>query len=400
MSQNSRIRIFLSLVLLLPAVYAMGGTEPLRYDAQTFSSASRSVQVRVPQGYRLEFLSALDAPRMLTFARNGDLFSGSKSGIVYRLAPPYTNATKFVDLSGYPHSVAFRSGEILIAKTEGVYRAPYQAGQRRLESDAVKLLASLPGGFGHNSRTVSVGPDQRVYVSLGIQGNCSDQYIGEGYEFSDQRGGVLVLREEGKPHWQPYASGLRNPVGLAWQPKTNVLYATNNGPDHSGYDAPEEYFSRLAPNSFHGMPWFQGNSAGVEKDKCVSSTPPRGISEVTLPVATFPPRSAPMGVTFVTPGELHPALSGDAIVALHGSWGTKPDGRASGDPATRRPPALVIVRFENGKARRVDDLITGFQSAGGERWARPVGVAIGPDGALYFSSDSGVEGIFRLRRAQ
>ena len=89
-------------------------------------------------------------------------------------------------------------------------------------------------------------------------------------------------------------------------------------------------------------------------------------------------------------------LTLDAIVALHGSWGTPPGGGA----ASRRPPKLVAVRFQDAKAVRVDDLISGFQLPNGERWARPVGVAFGPDGALYFTSDADTNGLFRLRRAR
>jgi len=105
-----------------------------------------------------------------------------------------------------------------------------------------------------------------------------------------------------------------------------------------------------------------------------------------------------MGVAFVPAGAMHPSLEFDAVVALHGSWGTRPHGKASGDPATRRHPKVVVVRFDADEAYRVDDLVTGFQLPNGERWARPVGVAIGPDGAVYFSSDDGVNGLFRLRR--
>lgn len=107
-----------------------------------------------------------------------------------------------------------------------------------------------------------------------------------------------------------------------------------------------------------------------------------------------------MGVAFVPSGALDERFELDAIVALHGSWATKPSGGFFGDDATRRPPKLVAVRFQRGEARRVDDLVTGFQLANGERWARPVGVGIGPDGALYFTSDSDVEGLFRLRRVE
>jgi glucose/arabinose dehydrogenase len=105
-----------------------------------------------------------------------------------------------------------------------------------------------------------------------------------------------------------------------------------------------------------------------------------------------------MGVAFVPAGALGRALEHDAIVALRGSWGTKPTGGFIGSAATRRPPRLVAVRFKDGEAVRVDDLVTGFQLVNGDRWARPVGVAVGPDGALYFTSDSDTNGLFRLKR--
>jgi glucose/arabinose dehydrogenase len=224
--------------------------------------------------------------------------------------------------------------------------------------------------------------------------------LGEDYPFQDRRGGVLVLDESGaKPVLRPFASGLRNPIGFDWQPQTGVLYASNNGPDHWGFELPPEYFSKLMPGSFHGMPWFQLDGQSVRRDKCIRTSPPRPASQVERPAAAFPARSAPMAVVFVPSGALKPDLEGDAIVALHGSWATRPDGRASGDPAaTRREPKLVRVRFDNGHARGVEDLVTGFQGADGSRWARPVGVATGPDGALYFTGDSGANALFRLGR--
>ncbi|MFA6972002.1 MAG: PQQ-dependent sugar dehydrogenase [Gallionella sp.] len=378
---------------------AQAGTEVLTYVEQMLTLDGTHRTVRVPQGYQLELLSRMDAPRMLTFAANGDLFAGSKSGKVYRLPPPYNRPEVLVQLDDYPHSVAFRQGEILIARTAGVYRAPYRPGQSAIVPDALALLAALPGGGGHDSRTVGVGPDGRVYASLGIQRNCSDQYLGEGYSYDDRRGGVLVLNEGGgKANWAPFSSGLRNPVGFDWQPKTGVLFASNNGPDHLGYDQPPEYFSRLAPGSFHGMPWFQFDGKQLQHDDCVTSVPPRPIDEVTKPVATFPARNAPLGVAFVPAAAMDLRLEFDAVVALHGSWGTQPGGSFFGRAATRRPPKIAVVRFQDGRAMRVDDLITGFQLPDGQRWARPAGVAIGPDGALYFSSDSDINGLFRLKR--
>jgi glucose/arabinose dehydrogenase len=193
---------------------------------------------------------------------------------------------------------------------------------------------------------------------------------------------------------------LRNPVGFAWHPQTGELYASNNGPDHLGFDRPPEYFSRVSAGSFHGMPWFQYDGKKIVRDDCVKSKPPRPLADVAVPAATFPARNAPMGVAFVPAGALDKALEADAIVALRGSWGTRPGGGFFGEAASRRPPKLVAVRFREGRALRVDDLVTGFQRPDGSRWARPVGVAIGPDGALYFTSDSDTNGLFRLSRTQ
>ena len=395
-----RLAAAMSVAISLTA--AAAPPSPLAYEQQTIRIGDKAYTVQVPQGYVLELLTTdLDGPRLPIFAANGDLYIGSKSGKVYRVPPPYTHPEVLVTVQGYPHSVAFRHGEILIARTNGLYHAPYQPGQPHLDRDALSLLAALPGGDGHNSRTVAVGPDGRIYVSLGISGNCSDQYLGDDYPFEGRRGGIMVLREgKGRAEWQPYATGLRNPVGFGWRPGTGVLYADNNGPDHWGFNEPPEYFVRVEPGDFFGMPWFQFANGTLQRDHCISSPPPRPALEVTLPVITFPSRNAPLGMAFVPPGALEPALARDAVVALHGSWGTRPNGGFFGDPATRRPPKLVAVRFAEGRPQRVDDLVTGFQLQDGTRWARPAGVAVGSDGALYFTSDSDTNGLFRLRRAR
>jgi len=385
--------------LLLPA-YVWAGTEKIDYQQQVLILPGGKVNVKIPVGMQLELLTdKMDSPRLLTFTRNGDLFAGSRSGNVYRITPPYTSAKVLIDTGGYPHNVAFRDNEIFIARTEGLYRAAYRSGQNKLSNDALRLVARIPGGGGHNSRTVGVGPDQRVYLSLGITGNCSDEYLGNSYPFNDRRGGVMVLDESSsKPTWKTFASGLRNPVGFDWHPDTGVMYASNNGPDHLGFDLPPEYFSRLEQDTFMGMPWFQYDGKKLRRDSCIETSPPQPAKQVSLPVATFPARNAPMGVHFVPANGLDANFIGDAVVALKGSWGTKPSGSFFGDPASRREPKLVVVRFKDGEAQRVDDLVTGFQLEDGSRWARPVGVATGPDGALYFTSDSGVNGLFRLKK--
>lgn len=384
------------MVFALPTTSLYAASSPLQYTYQVLQVGGSKQRVRIPVGYQLELLTdQLDRPRLMTFAKNGDLLIGSRSGHVYRLPPPYREPEILVDTGDYPHSVALHDNQILIAETGGLYRAPYHSGQTRVSLQDLKLVTRLPAGSGHSSRTVAVGPDGRVYVSLGISGNCSNQYLDNSYPFDQRRGGMFVLQDD---RLVPFASGLRNPVGFDWDPVSHVMYASNNGPDHLGFDQPPEYFSKVMPGSFHGMPWYQYDGHRVHRDDCIGSTPPHPASDVSVPAATFPARNAPMGVAFVPKGALRPELTGDAIVALHGSWATQPSGGAFGGRATRRPPKLVVVRFENGKAIRVDDLVTGFQLKNGARWARPVGVAVGPDGALYFTSDSDANALFRLRR--
>ena len=364
------------------------------HEQQKFSADGSSWSLSAPAGYRLEVAAEMRRPRMVTRVADGALLAGSASEYVYRLKPPYDEAEVLAEIGGFPHGVALRGDDLWVAASDGLYRARYRAAARLSEKDFEKITP-LPTG-GHASRTVAVGPDDRIYLSIGISGNCSDEYVGQGYDFDDYRGGVLVLVEgQGAARWQPYASGLRNPVGFDWHPDTGVLYASNHGPDHHGYDLPPEYFSRLDAGSFHGMPWFQFDGRTIIRDRCIGGKPPR--TDAVPPVATFPARNGPMGVAFAPRDAGDAAWAGGAVVALHGSWATKPHGGWAGPRASRRPPWLALVRFKGGEVVRVEPLIEGFQNAEGERLARPVGVAFGADGALYFTSDGGaVEGLFRL----
>ncbi len=390
--------------VIAAAVIAAAPAAAFEYSEQPFEVGGKTWRLKLPAGYVLERLAEMKGPRLMVFDGTGALLAGSNAGRVYRIEPPYTRVSVYAELSNFPHGVALRSGVLFVAKNDGVYRAPYRPGdppKGALKDGDFTRVAALPPGGGHSSRSIGVGPDRRIYASLGISGNCSDQYLDDGYRFQDRRGGVFVLVEKGRePYWKPYAAGLRNPIGFDWHPRSGVLYASNHGPDHHGYAQPPEYFARLEAGSFHGMPWFWFDGREIKRDHCIGGTPPR--EDAAAPVATFPARNGPMGVAFATRdqgGVQGVVKAGDAAVALHGSWATRPHGGFFGERATRRPPWVALVRFNGDRAGDVVALIEGFQDAAGERLARPVGVAFGPDGALYFTSDGGVlEGLFRLRR--
>ncbi len=400
---NFRLFQFLStslIILPLSIAICFAGSDLILEEQSLQLWQVGNVEVQVPKGYELEILNTrLRKPRMIEFAPTGEMFIGSRNR-VYLLRPPYTTAQTYVKIDDYPHSIAIRNSEMFIATTHGLYKVPYEPSANHVSPRQLELVAKLPGGYGHNSRTVGVGPDELVYVSLGVSGNCSHEMISSDFPFRDRRGGMLVLDESTTPaKLVPFASGLRNPVGFDWHPITNIMYASNNGPDHLGFENPPEYFSKITPNSFHGMPWYQYDGQQVLRDPCIQADPPFPIGDVQIPVASFPSRNAPLGMTFVPTSAMSEQFEHNAIVALHGSWATEPDGLFTGEKETRRPPAIVMVRFQDGEAIGVESLITGFQLEDGERWARPAGVGIGPDGWLYISSDGGYfEGVMRLRK--
>lgn len=385
-------------VLLLALVQQMGfAQQTIPLEPSEFTVGSYVFPVKLPKGFVVELLSReLQGPRILHFAGQR-LFIGSKSGSVYWLDPPYTQPNELVRLPDYPHSVVVKNNRIYVAQTGSISSAPYTPDITSLSVDQFEILVKLPGGRGHNSRTLKEGPDGKLYVSLGITGNCSNEYLSESYPFTDRRGGVFTIEmENGKGSLKPYASGLRNPVGLDWHPTTADLYTSNNGPDHLGYEQPREYFSRVEEGSFHGMPWYQFVDGRAQADTCASSEAPLSKESVVAPVASFPARIAPMDLSFVPSGTSFDEFRHDALIALHGSWATS-DGSGSGDPASRREPKIVRVDFHNGVAGEVLDFMTGFQLPDGQRWARPIGIAMGQDGHLYFSSDAGIQGLYRIR---
>ncbi len=388
--------------LFICTAFAFSGQASVAAENSMVPVAQYQFEMNLPEGSTFELLVAgLEAPRVLHFA--GDrLFAGSRSGKIYWFDPPYQKANVLVQLDDYPHSVVVLDDTLFVARTSGIYAADYSGTPATIDADRFQLIVPLPGGGGHNSRTLKVGPDRRLYVSLGISGNCSDEFLHASRPFLQQRGGVSVVDLGAQPvQLAAFASGLRNPVGFDWHPQTQMLYASNNGPDHSGFNEPAEVFARLTPNSFHGMPWFQINNAGeTVRDDCIASQPPHKAIEVVPPAARFPARIAPMDVAFITGSPQFEEYGNDALVALHGSWATSDSGRGDGDPATRREPKIVRVAFHQGEVAEVKDFVTGFQLENGARWARPMGLAIGPDGNLYMSSDGGIEGLFRLSRKQ
>jgi glucose/arabinose dehydrogenase len=395
MNRPSRLAWISALLLYLSSSLASAMT---LYD-QDITVNGHSVTLQVPLGLTIEHLASLNGPRFIALGPNNELLIGSDNSNIYRLAPPYSSPETLVSLPGRNHSVTYRSGKLYVAETRALHEADYNGLSTNLDTSDLSEYVALPSTTGgHWSRTVIKGPDDQLYISLGISGNCSDEYLDNSYPFQQRRGGVFKLDESGNnPVLVPFSSGLRNPIGLAFDPATNNLYASNAGPDNLGFDQPREIFTKLAQGSFHGMPWFQFIDGIFQDGQCIDpELSPKAASEATPPDMTFDARSTPQGIAFLTDGRLGGEFAGNAVVAIHGSWARPP----GGGNESRRPPKLVMVRFSGSQPIDVEDIVTGFQRNDGSRFARPSGILTGPDGYLYFTSDGGeVQGLFRLRAA-
>jgi len=357
--------------------------------SQAISVGGNTVTLQVPLNTRVEFLASISGARFPTFGPDDEMIVGTNGSTVYRLLPPYNQATSLVSLSPRSHSAVYRSGKLYVAAENGVYVADYNGSSASLNSNSFTRIFSFPTGGNHSSRTIVKDAAGTLYIAIGIDRNCTDQYLAgqpPQYPANDQRGGVWRVVETGaNPSLVPYSTGLRNPIGIVFKPSDGSFWATNAGSDDLGNNLPREVFSRLTDGSWHGMPWFQYIGNSFARQSCISSAPPRPASQATPPSVTFDARSTPQGLAFVNGGNFSSEFTGNALVAIHGS------------SSSNRHPKIVMVKFSGGNPVSVEDVITGFQYSNGSRFARPSGAAFGADGHFYFTSDRGnVQGLFRL----
>jgi len=262
-----------------------------------------------------------------------------------------------------PFGIAFRGDTMYFAEMTTV---------KRLDPGAtapVTLISGLPSG-GHSTRTIAFGPDNLMYLAIGSSCNvCNDPL---------PRAAVTRYALDGSnPH--TFATGLRNSVGLAFNPTTGELWANNNdrddiGPTQTQTDnLPPEHLNILKDGKWYG--WPQCYLPGKPNPEY----PGADCSGVEPPALTVQAHSAPLGLAFYA-GTMFPAeYAGDAFMTYHGSW----------DRSVPTGAKVVRVHVQNGRPVSAVDFVTGWQLANGSRWGRPVGLLVMPDGALLVSDDTG-----------
>ncbi|PHV33781.1 sorbosone dehydrogenase [Janthinobacterium sp. BJB312] len=294
--------------------------------------------------------------------------------------------TRSVFLQGLhsPFGMALVGNDLYVANADALLRFPYKTGQTAITAPGVKVI-DLPGGpiNHHWTKNVVASADGKfLYVAVGSNSNVGEN----GMAAEDGRAAIWqVTRATGKA--RVYATGLRNPVGLAWQPKTGALWTAVNERDELGNDLVPDYMTSVKDGAFYGWPY---SYFGQHVDARVQPPRPELVATAIAPDYALGAHTASLGLAFYDGVLLPERYRGGAFVGQHGSWNRKP---FSGYK-------VIYVPFANGlPSGPPQDVVSGFLDGNGKAQGRPVGVAVDKAGALLVADDVG-NVIWRVTPAQ
>ncbi|WP_156911998.1 PQQ-dependent sugar dehydrogenase [Kaistia adipata] len=354
---------------------------------------------RVPDGFVVELVAdGLEGPRTLRAAPDGDLFVvESRAGRIRVLPADGGQPVLFARGLNRPYGLAFYPPGpdpkfVYVAERNRVVRFPYEAGARRAGGAPEIVVKRLPDGGSHWTRDLAFSNDGRqMFIAVGSASNIGsgmgrkdaaeiaawEARHGKGAAWGNEAGraAVFVATPEGA-NLRTFATGLRNCSGLAVAPGSNDPWCAVNERDGLGDDLPPDFVTRVADGAFYGWPWFY---IGANPDPRQGGARADLSGSVTVPDVLLQPHSAPLGMAFYDHDAFPAEYRGDAFVALHGSWNRD------------SPTGYKVVRLPMRDGRPTggyEDFMTGFVLSDEALWGRPVGVAVGRDGALYVSEDA------------
>ncbi|MEO5858907.1 MAG: sorbosone dehydrogenase family protein [Pyrinomonadaceae bacterium] len=351
-----------------------------------------NARLTVPKGFKVNVYAegGFRYPRWMALAPNGDVFvadSRANSIIVLRDKDKDGVAEeRFVwsDKLAQPFGMAFYKDWFYVANTDSVVRFSYKSGQTQAAGDPERLVELTAGGYNqHWTRNVIFSPDgKKMFVSIGSATNVD-------VEADPRRAAISVYDTDGKNH-KIYAGGLRNPIGLAWNPKTGELWTAVNERDGLGDDLVPDYATSVKEGGWYGWPYsYIGKNRDPRRTEQTDL-----VDKAIVPDVIFTSHVAALGIQFYT-GKMFPKeYQGDAFVAFHGSWNRA---RLSGYTVIRIP-------FDDkGKleANRYENFVSGWllDENSNEVWGRPVGLLVHSDGSLLIADDGGKK-IWRVSYAK
>ena len=341
----------------------------------------------VPAGFKVNiFAEQFDEPRWLIVAPNNDIFlADTHGGKIYILRDPkHTGGAQervtWAEGLDQPFGIAFHDDYVYVGDTNALLRFKNDAKRPKHLSDGEKLM-DLPRG-GHSTRAVVFSADgKQLFVSVGSESNID-------IESDTRRAAITICDPDGK-NARLYATGLRNPVGIALEPTTGTLYTSVNERDGLGDDLPPDYFTSVKDGGFYGWPYsYIGNNV----DPRVNPQKPELVAKATVPDVLLGAHRAPLQFAFYTGKQFPASYQGGVFLAEHGSWNRAP----------RAGYQVVFIPFKNGKASGdPQPFLTGLvpDPSKSNVNGRPVGVAVAPDGSLLVSDD-GAKVVYRISAAR
>jgi glucose/arabinose dehydrogenase len=380
--------------VILPAQVTRGKKPELPAPFATKSAANAPSRVAppagfiptVPAGFRINvFATGFKRPRWLIVAPNNDIFLADTGAgeIVVMRDPQNTGGAQsretFASGLTRPFGIAFHDDYVYVGTMRELVRFKYDPKTSKRLGEAEPLL-KLPGG-GHDTRSVVFSKDgKHVFVGVGSESNITP---GE----EPIRAAVTICDPDGKNARQ-FATGLRNPVGLALEPVTGNVWTSVNERDELGDNLPPDYFTSLKDSGFYGWPY---SYIGDNVDSRVKPQRPELVAKALVPDVLLGAHVAPLQFAFYTGKQFPESYRGGAFVAEHGSW----------NRSTRSGYQVTFVAFKDGQPSGDPvPFMTGLvpDPSSGTVYGRPVGVAVAPDGSLLVSDD-GAAVVYRISAA-
>jgi hypothetical protein len=284
--------------------------------------------------------------------------------------------TRSVFLEGLnsPFGMALVGNDLYVANTDAVLRFPYETGQTRIAAPPIKVVDLPAGPINHHwTKNIIASPDgSKLYVTVGSNSNVGER----GVEAEAGRAAIWEVDLRTGSH-RVFASGLRNPNGMGWAPGSGALWTVVNERDEIGSDLVPDYLTSVRDGAFYGWPY---SYYGQNVDARVKPPRPDLVARAVSPDYALGAHVAPLGLAFSDGKALPPALASGAFVGEHGSWNRVPHSGYK----------VVFVPFTQGQPAGLPvDVLTGFLSAEGHAYGRPVGVAMDQRGALLVADDVG-----------
>ncbi len=352
--------------------------------SDTNSTPHEELPLTVPPGFNITvFADGIEGARGLYYTPFGLVVSSPKLGEVYLLkdlnGDGIADHTRVLlkDLNR-PSGITANQQWLFIAETDAIVQIDIALLAGETEPSWHRI-ASIPGGGDHWRRTIGIGPDQQLYVSVGSTCNVC-------IEANPQRATILRFSPDGGDA-EIIATGIRNSAGFDWDPMDQQLYATENGRDWLGDDLPQDELLRIQQGGFYGWPFTHGGRPTQSdaqdsydwqglKDPSFGDHPNAHQQTSIPPVHSFRAHNAPLGIRFNRSTNLPEKYLHSAFVALHGSWNRdRPDGYK----------VVVLLWTEQGIVE--ENFVSGFLSPDGKIIGRPAELTQAPDGDLYISDD-------------